>query len=137
MAEHYFPSYTVKEQANDSIIAPNERLPMGQTALMGLQHVVAMFGATVLAPLLMGFNPNVAILMSGIGTILFYVMTRGRVPSYLGSSFAFIGGVIAVSGYAGAGANANIGVALGAIIACGLVYFLIGLLVQFVGTNWI
>lgn len=110
---------------------------MGQTALMGLQHVVAMFGATVLAPLLMGFNPNVAILMSGIGTILFYVMTRGRVPSYLGSSFAFIGGVIAVSGYAGAGANANIGVALGAIIACGLVYFLIGLLVQFVGTNWI
>lgn len=137
MSEQYFPSYTVKAQAHDSIIAPDERLAMGQTALMGLQHVVAMFGATVLAPLLMGFDPNVAILMSGIGTLLFYVMTRGRVPSYLGSSFAFIGGVIAVSGYAGSGANANIGVALGAIIVCGLVYFLIGLLVQFVGTNWI
>ncbi len=140
MSEAFFPNYTVKSQsdaAHDSIIAPDERLPMGQTALMGLQHVVAMFGATVLAPLLMGFDPNVAILMSGLGTLLFYLITRGRVPSYLGSSFAFIGGVIAVSGYAGAGANANIGVALGAIIVCGLVYFLIGVLVQYVGTDWI
>ena len=134
MSETYFPRYTEKVQSHDTTIAPDERLPMAQTVLMGVQHVVAMFGATILAPLLMGFDPNVAILMSGIGTLLFYVMTRGRVPSYLGSSFAFIGGVIAVSGYAGSGANANIGVALGAIIVCGLVYFLIGLLVQFAGT---
>ena len=137
MSETYFPRYTEKVQSHDTTIAPDERLPMAQTVLMGVQHVVAMFGATILAPLLMGFDPNVAILMSGIGTLLFYVMTRGRVPSYLGSSFAFIGGVIAVSGYAGSGANANIGVALGAIIVCGLVYFLIGLLVQFAGTKWI
>src|SRR5690606_18542833 len=89
----------------------------------------AMFGSTILAPLLMGFDPNVAILMSGIGTLIFFFFVGGRVPSYLGSSFAFIGGVIAVTGYAGAGAKANIGVALGAIIACGLVYTLIGLLV--------
>ena len=135
MSESYFPHYTEKVQAHDITIAPDERLPMGQTVLMGVQHVVARFGATILAPLLMGFDPNVAILMSGIGTLLFYVMTRGRVPSYLGSSFAFIGGVIAVSGYAGSGPNANIGMALGGIIACGLVYTLVGFIVQAVGTG--
>ena len=69
---------------------------------MGAQHVVAMFGSTVLAPLLMGFDPNVAILMSGIGTLIFFLFVGGRVPSYLGSSFAFIGGVIAVTGYGAA-----------------------------------
>jgi putative pyrimidine permease RutG len=96
-----------------------------------------MFGATVLAPLLMGFDPNVAIFMSGIGTLLFFVFVAGRVPSYLGSSFAFIGLVIAVSGYAGQGPNANMGVALGGIIASGIVYTLIGFLVMAIGTNWI
>ena len=119
------------------IIGPDERLPWPQTALMGVQHVIAMFGATVLAPLLMGFDPNIAILMSGIGTLIFFVATGGKVPSYLGSSFAFIGVVIAATGYAGKGANANIGLALGGIIACGAVYTLIGVVVQAVGTRWI
>jgi putative pyrimidine permease RutG len=119
------------------VVAPDERLPWPATAAMGVQHVIAMFGATVLAPLLMGFNPNVAILMSGIGTLIFFAVVGGRVPSYLGSSFAFIGVVIAASGYGGSGPNANIGVALGGIIACGAVYALIGLLVQAVGTKWI
>jgi uracil-xanthine permease len=104
---------------------------------MGLQHVVAMFGATVLAPLLMGFDPNLAIFMSGIGTLLFFAFVGGRIPSYLGSSFAFIGLVILVSGYSGQGPNTNMGVALGGIIACGIVYALIGLLVMGIGTNWI
>jgi putative pyrimidine permease RutG len=91
-----------------------------------------MFGATVLAPILMGFDPNVAILMSGIGTLIFFFIVGGQVPSYLGSSFAFIGVVIAATGYAGQGGpNANIGVALGGIIACGVVYTLIGLVVWF------
>ena len=119
------------------VIAPDERLPWPQTALMGVQHVIAMFGATVLAPLLMGFDPNIAILMSGIGTLIFFVVTGGKVPSYLGSSFAFIGVVIAATGYAGKGANANIGLALGGIIACGAVYTVIGAIVQAVGTRWI
>jgi putative pyrimidine permease RutG len=119
------------------VIAPDERLPWPQTAVMGVQHLIAMFGATVLAPILMGFDPNVAILMSGIGTLIFFLITGGKVPSYLGSSFAFIGVVIAASGYAGPGPNANIGVALGGIIACGLVYTLIGAIVQAVGTGWI
>ena len=122
---------------NGGVIAPDERLPWGHTGVMGIQHLIAMFGATVLAPILMGFDPNVAILMSGIGTLIFFVITGGKVPSYLGSSFAFIGVVIAASGYSGSGPNANIGVALGGIIACGALYTLIGMLVQAIGTGWI
>jgi len=123
--------------AQGGVIGPHERLPWPQTAMMGVQHVIAMFGATVLAPILMGFDPNVAILMSGIGTLIFFVITGGKVPSYLGSSFAFIGVVIAATAYAGKGPNANIGVALGGIIACGFVYTLIGAIVQMAGTGWI
>ena len=123
--------------AQGGVIGPHERLPWPQTAMMGVQHVIAMFGATVLAPILMGFDPNLAILMSGIGTLIFFLITGGKVPSYLGSSFAFIGVVIAATAYAGKGPNANIGVALGGIIACGLVYTVIGAIVQMVGTGWI
>ncbi len=123
--------------ANGGVIGPDERLPWAQTGVMGVQHLIAMFGATVLAPILMGFDPNVAILMSGIGTLIFFLITGGKVPSYLGSSFAFIGVVIAASGYAGSGPNANIGVALGGIIACGALYTLIGVVVQAIGTGWI
>ena len=119
------------------VIGPDERLPWPQTAVMGVQHVIAMFGATVLAPILMGFDPNLAILMSGVGTLIFFFITGGKVPSYLGSSFAFIGVVIAATAYAGKGPNANIGLALGGIIACGAVYTLIGVIVQMVGTGWI
>jgi uracil-xanthine permease len=128
-------SATVLSQGG--VIAPDERLPWPQTVIMGVQHVIAMFGSTVLAPYLMGFAPNLAIFMSGIGTLIFYFITGGRVPSYLGSSFGFIGVVIAATGYAGQGPNANIAVALGGIIACGVLYVLIGLAVQAIGTRWI
>ena len=124
-------------EKTEGVIAPDERLPWPQTVAMGAQHVVAMFGATVLAPLLMGFDPNVAVLMSGVGTLVFFAITGGRVPSYLGSSFAFIGVVIAATGYAGGGANANLAVALGGIVACGLVYAAIGFAVMASGTGWI
>jgi uracil-xanthine permease len=123
--------------AQGGVIGPDERLPWPQTAMMGVQHVIAMFGATVLAPILMGFDPNLAILMSGIGTLIFFVVTGGKVPSYLGSSFAFIGVVIGATAYAGQGPNANLGVALGGIVACGLLYTAIGVIVQMVGTGWI
>ncbi len=123
--------------AQGGVIAPDERLPWPQTAVMGVQHVIAMFGATVLAPILMGFDPNTAILMSGIGTLIFFLLTGGKVPSYLGSSFAFIGVVMAATAYAGKGPNANLAVALGGIIVCGALYVLIGLAVQAVGTRWI
>ncbi|MBK6614949.1 solute carrier family 23 protein [Ottowia sp.] len=123
--------------ADGGVIAPDERLPWPQTAAMGVQHVIAMFGSTVLAPILMGFDPNLAILMAGIGTLIFYFVTGGRVPSWLGSSFAFIGVVIAATAYAGKGPNAQVGLALGGIIVCGLLYVGIGLVVQAVGTRWI
>lgn len=133
-------SWTEKSDAAlqaGGVNGPDERLPWPQTAMLGVQHLIAMFGATVLAPILMGFDPNVAVLMSGIGTLIFFLMTGGKVPSYLGSSFAFIGVVIAATGYAGQGSNANIGVALGGIIACGALYVVIGAIVQAIGTGWI
>jgi putative pyrimidine permease RutG len=80
------------------LVLPEQRLPLAQLLPMGMQHVVAMFGATVLAPILMGFNPQVAIFFSGIGTLIFIFITRFKIPSYLGSSFAFIGPVLAVTG---------------------------------------
>jgi uracil-xanthine permease len=91
---------------------------------LGLQHVIAMFGATVLAPFLMGFDPNLAIFFSGIGTLIFMAVVRGRVPSYLGSSFAFIGPVIAAKKLGGVPA------ALGGIAAAALIYFVVGALVK-------
>ena len=123
------PTWREVAAAPGTVVAPDERLPWPQTAALGVQHVIAMFGATVLAPILMGFDPNVAILMSGVGTLIFFFVVGGQVPSYLGSSFAFIGVVIAASGYAGPGPNANLGVALGGIVACGALYTLIGLVV--------
>src|SRR5206468_9726004 len=113
--ERYFIIWQVK---TEGVILPEERLPTGPTILVGLQHVVAMFGATVLAPLLMGFDPNVAIFFSGIATLIFFVITGGRVPSYLGSSFAFIRPVLVATGAAvAAGPNPHRGVALGGSIA--------------------
>jgi uracil-xanthine permease len=116
---------------------PDERLPGGQMFVLGLQHVVAMFGATVLAPLLMGFDPNVSILFSGIATLIFFFVVGGRVPSYLGSSFAFIGPVLVATGATVGQPNPNIPVALGGIIAAGALYFLIGLVVQLAGHRWV
>ena len=138
MADSYFPRWRIAPRAVEgSVVAPDERLAWPQTIAMGVQHVVAMFGSTVLAPLLMGFDPNLCILMSGIGTLLFFVLVGGRVPSYLGSSFSFIGLVIAVTAYAGHGPNTNIPLALGGIIACGVAYAVIGFVVAAIGTKWI
>ncbi len=123
--------WTVKR---DGIIAPDERPPAAQSLALGAQHIFAMFGATVLAPVIMGFNPNTAIFFSGIGTLIFFVCVRGRVPSYLGSSFSFIAVVLSAEAIGG---GHNIPVALGGIIACGAVYALIGLIVMAVGYRWV
>ncbi len=131
------PAWRVVDAQPGRVVAPDERLAWPQIAALGVQHVIAMFGATVLAPILMGFDPNLAILMSGVGTLIFFLVVGGKVPSYLGSSFAFIGVVIAATKFAGQGANPNIAVALGGIIACGVVVALIGALVTMIGTDWI
>ena len=113
------------------IVAPEERLSWPLTFSIGAQHVVAMFGATFLVPLLTGFPPSTTLLFSGIGTLLFLVITAGKVPSYLGSSFAFIAPIAAAQGsYGMAGA-------LGGIIMAGAALFLVGLAVQKAGARWI
>src|ERR1700737_3338679 len=88
------------------IVYPEERLPWPQTILMGVQHVMAMFGATVLVPLILGFNPNTVIFFSGVGTLIFLFVTGRKVPSYLGSSFSFLGAVLAIQG--GSAGNHNL-----------------------------
>jgi uracil-xanthine permease len=126
-------------ERHEGIIAPDERLPWPATIAMGVQHVLAMFGATVVVPIIMGFDTNLAILFSGVGTLVFFVVTGGRVPSYLGSSFAFLGPVAAVVGSKAAGTfdASAIPAALGGIVAAGLLYTLIGVLVHFTGSDWI
>ncbi|WP_180165803.1 solute carrier family 23 protein [Acinetobacter sp. YH12049] len=138
---NWFPKWCPYEGNIDARpVGTNEYLPPVQSVVLGIQHAFAMFGATVLAPFLMGFDANLAILMSGICTILFFFMTGGRVPSYLGSSFAFIGVVIAATGYAASGTgapNANIAMAAGGIMACGILYAIFGFIVMATGTRWI
>ena len=132
--EGYFPRWKLK---TTGVIMPEERLPWGQTIVSGLQHGVAMAGGTIIGPLLMGFDPNLALLFSGIGTLIFFAVVAGRVPSYLGSSFSFIAVVIAASGYSGHGPNPNLDVALGGIIAAGVLYGIIALIVMQSGVGWI
>jgi xanthine/uracil permease len=130
-------NWRVVKATDDVVVGPRERLPWPQTTALGLQHVVAMFGGTVLCPLLMGFDANVAMLMNGVATLIFFVVVGGQVPSFLGSSFSFVSVVIAATGYAGQGMNTDIPMALGGIIACGAVYMAIGLAVMAVGSGWI
>ncbi|WP_425296652.1 uracil-xanthine permease family protein [Nocardia abscessus] len=113
------------------VIAPNERLTWPRTIGIGVQHVVAMFGATFLVPVLTGFPPSTTLLFSGVGTLLFLVITRNRLPSYLGSSFAIIAPVLAAT------ASAGMGAALGGIVVVGALLIVIGVVVHFAGTHWI
>src|SRR5207342_2322147 len=89
----------------DDVVAPDERLSWGKTIGLGAQHVVAMFGATFVFPLIMGLNPQLAIMMSGIATICFLLIVQGKVPSYLGTSASFVGGVAAIRAQGGDSAD--------------------------------
>ncbi|SUE13703.1 permease [Rhodococcus gordoniae] len=111
-----------------AVVAPHERLSWPRTVGIGMQHVIAMFGATLLVPTITGFPVTTTLLFSGIGTALFLIITRGRVPSYLGSSFAFIA---PLSASAGSGPAAQ----LGGIVAVGIVLVLIGLVVKAAGSR--
>jgi uracil-xanthine permease len=111
----------------DKVVRPNERLRMPYMLGLGAQHVLAMFGATALVPVLTGFPVTTTLFWSGVGTILFNLITRNRVPSYTGSSFAFIAPVLAAKAHGG------IPAALGGILVAGVVLFLIGLIVDRVG----
>ena len=84
-----------KSVSPGEVVAPGERLTWPRTIGIGLQHIAAMFGATFLVPIITGFSPSTTLLFSGIGTLLFIALTNNRVPSYLGSSFAFRGPIAA------------------------------------------
>lgn len=113
------------------VVAPGERLAWPLTIGVGMQHVVAMFGATFLVPIITGMPPATTLLFSGIGTLLFLVLTRGKVPSYLGSSFAFIAPITA--------SQAQFGIpgALGGVVMAGATLALVGAVVQKFGAGWI
>ena len=123
--------------APGQVVAPGERLAWPLTVGVGMQHVLAMFGATFLVPLLTGFPVATTLLFSGLGTLLFLALTRGRVPSYLGSSFAFIAPIGAVSFTDGSPDPALLPLALGGLVVSGLVLAGVGLLVQAFGTRWV
>ena len=109
-------------------VAPYERLSWGRTVGLGAQHVVAMFGATFVFPVLMGLDPNLAIMVSGLATILFLLIVQGKIPSYLGSSASFVGAVTVIR--AGGGDSSTV---TGAILVSGAVLAVAGLVVHFVG----
>ena len=113
------------------VVHPHERLSWPRTLGIGVQHVVAMFGATFTVPLVTGFPPATTLFFSGLGTLLFLLITRNRVPSYLGSSFAFIAPVLAAK------AGDDIGPALGGIVVAGAVLAVVGLIVHWAGARWI
>ncbi|HSU75260.1 MAG TPA: solute carrier family 23 protein, partial [Terrabacter sp.] len=114
----------------DDVVAPDERLSWGKTVGLGAQHVVAMFGATFVFPLLMGLNAQLAIMMSGIATICFLLIVGGKVPSYLGTSASFVGAVIAIRAQGGTSATVT-----GAILVAGAVLALVGVVIHFLGSG--
>ncbi len=122
-----------KSIAAGDVVSTDERLTWPRTIGVGLQHIAAMFGATFLVPIITGFPPTTTLFFSGIGTILFLLITKNRVPSYLGSSFAFLGPI----GAAMADKSAGMAGALGGIVFTGVVLALVGLVVKAAGINWI
>lgn len=113
------------------VVAPDERLSWPRTIGIGLQHIVAMFGATFLVPVLTNFDPATTLFFSALGTIAFLLITGNKLPSYLGSSFAFIAPITAATASSGQSA------AIGGILATGLLLTLVGVVVHFAGPRWI
>jgi len=123
--------FTWKVHTSGDVVAPDERLSWPRTIGIGLQHIAAMFGATFLVPILTGMSPTTTLFFSGIGTMLFLIITKNRVPSYLGSSFAFLAPIAAAK------ADGGMAAALGGVVAAGVILALIGLIVRAVGIKWI
>lgn len=113
------------------IIQVHERPPLGQSIPLSLQHLFAMFGSNVLVPILFHVDPSTILLMNGIGTLLYILMTKGKIPAFLGSSFAFLSPVFIVLGSQGYNA------ALGGFLIVGLIFTLVALIIKVAGTRWI
>ena len=123
--------FSWKVHTSGDVVGPDERLSWPRTIGIGLQHIAAMFGATFLVPILTGMSPTTTLFFSGIGTMLFLLITKNRVPSYLGSSFAFLAPIAAAK------ADGGMAAALGGVVAAGVILALIGLIVRQVGMKWI
>jgi len=119
------------ENKSGGVVAPHERLSWPMTVGTGLQHIAAMFGATFLVPIITHLPPTTTIFFSGVGTLLFLVITRNKVPSYLGSSFAFLAPIAA------AVSKGGMAQALGGVVATGVVLAVVGLIVRGAGIGWI
>lgn len=113
-----------------AVVKPTERLSWGRTIGLGAQHVVAMFGATFVFPLLMGLNPQLAVMMSGVATLIFLFVVKHKIPSYLGSSASFVGVATAIYGAGGNPADLT-----GALFVVGLTLFMVGLIIHFAGAR--
>src|SRR5690625_3297545 len=116
-------------------IQVHEKPPLRQSIPLGIQHLFAMFGSTVLVPILFGVNPATILLMNGIGTIIYLFITKGQIPTYLGSSFAFISPVLVVLGKHN-GID-GYGYVLGGFLMVGIVLTVVGIIIKFAGTSWI
>ena len=114
------------------VIGVDDRVPPTRAIPLGIQHMMSMFGSTVLVPALTGLNPNVAIMCSGIGTIIYLLLTKNKIPSYLGSSFAFISPILAATA-----ATGSVSTALSGVVVAGLVYFVVAGIIKLVGTDWL
>ena len=113
------------------VIGVDDRVSVGRAIPLGIQHMMSMFGSTVLVPVLTGLDPNVAIMCSGIGTICYLLVTGNKIPSYLGSSFAFISPILAV------GATKGLDAAMSGVIVAGLVFLAVAGIIKLVGTGWL
>ena len=113
------------------VIGVDDRVSVGRAIPLGIQHMMSMFGSTVLVPVLTGLDPNVAIMCSGIGTICYLLVTGNKIPSYLGSSFAFISPILAV------GATKGLDAAMSGVIVAGLVFLAVAGIIRLVGTGWL
>jgi uracil-xanthine permease len=120
-----------KSIKDGEVVKPDERLAWPLTIGVGVQHIAAMFGATFLVPIITGFPPSTTLFFSGIGTLVFLILTKNRVPSYLGSSFAFLAPIAAAK------SSGGVAVALGGVVATGVILALVGLLVNAIGIGWI
>ncbi|ULQ60773.1 uracil permease [Brucepastera parasyntrophica] len=118
---------------SDNIIGVNERPPLGKWIPLSFQHVFAMFGATVLVPLLTGLSPSAALFSAGSGTLIYILVTGAKVPAFLGSSFAFIPPLLAVSQAQGLGMP----YALGGAVVAGLFYCVVAFIIKLTGTGWL
>ena len=113
------------------VIQVEERPPLLLNIPLSIQHLFAMFGATVLVPFLFNVNPTTCLFMNGIGTLLYLFLTKGKIPSYLGSSFAFISPVMVIL------STSSYSDAQSGFIVFGLIFILFSLIIKYTGTGWI